>query len=145
MCGRVRRGLMLALLLVVIVVTDATGRSAHGDTISALEMRQHCRGVEAATSTRGEIAMNVTHYSDVLTCFGAFSALTQEMGLLNAPTTESLFLPGVCAFETGDPVLSGKVLVAVFTHFVDQHPEQGGRDFFPVAWSAFKTAWPCTK
>lgn len=146
----VGRGLMLALS-VVIGVTDATGRSARGDTISALEMRQDCRGIEAAPSRRGEISMNITRDPGILTCYGAFSALTQEIAFLNSQTVEwrqtaeSLFLPGVCAFAAGDNSVSVKVTVAVFTHFVDEHPEQGGRDFFLVAWNAFQTAWPCRK
>ena len=89
--------------------------------------------------------MNVTKYSNALTCFGAFSALTQEIALLDNQTYESLIIPGVCVFLAGNNRVSVKVLVAVFSHFVDEHPEQGGRDFFIVAWDAFKTAWPCTK
>jgi hypothetical protein len=136
---------LVLALLVVSVVTNAACQSAYSDTISALEMRQHCRGVEAATSSRGEISMNVTKYSNALTCFGAFSALTQEIALLDNQTYESLIIPGVCVFLAGNNRVSVKVLVAVFSHFVDEHPEQGGRDFFIVAWDAFKTAWPCTK
>jgi hypothetical protein len=126
-------------LLAVIALTNVTERAC-GDTISALEMRQVCRGVEAATSARGGITMNVTKYPNALTCYGAFYALTQE---INSQTGESIFLPGVCVLSSYDNRIGVKMLVMVFTHFVDQHPEQGGREFFIVAWSALQTAWPC--
>jgi hypothetical protein len=145
MCGRSRVGHGWIFVLLLAVVVAVTGRSARGDTISALEMRQDCQGVEAATSSRGEITMNIARYPYTLTCFGAFSALTQEIAVLNSGTAESAFLPGVCIFATGYDSVSVKLLVAVFAHFIDEHPEQGGRDFLLVAWNAFKTAGPCTK
>lgn len=145
MCGRSRVGHRWIFVLLLAVVITVTGRSVRGDTISALEMRQDCQGVEAAASTRGEISINVTRYPRALTCFGAFSALTQEIAIVNSGTAESAFLPGVCVLATGYGSVSVKLLVAVFAHFIDEHPEQGGQDFLPVAWNAFKTAWPCTK
>jgi hypothetical protein len=147
MYRRLARGLIFAVLLVVLAVTGATERAAHGDTISALDMRRDCRGIDVASPVGGEISMDVTRYPNILTCFGAFSAIAQEIASVNdnRHTAESVFLPGVCAFADGNNRIGVKVLVAVFVHFVDEHPEQGGRDFFPVAWSAFKAAWPCPK
>lgn len=83
---RRRIGRESTLCLFVITVVTITAGQAHSDTISALEMRQDCRGVEAATSTRGEITMNVTRYPNALTCYGAFAALAQEFAFIDVKT-----------------------------------------------------------
>jgi hypothetical protein len=108
--------------------------------ISALEMRQKCRGVEVARLNGDQIFLDTQHYPDALTCWGAFSTLHQQS--LWFDRAAPIFLPDVCSITNGHGQ-KAVVLVRVFTRYVDEHPQESGKDFLAVVWEAFKAAWPC--
>jgi hypothetical protein len=136
----------LALFAIAPALMLAPAHASDDGEISALTMRQYWRGVEEATMI-GDVLYNTdtSKYPYANTCWGAFSTLHQE-GLLveDMETLVSMFLPGVCMTKNGHGQ-AATVLVAVFTHYVDQHPQVGGDRFVYVAWKAFKAAWPCTR
>ena len=97
-----------------------------------------------ASNKGGQLSMNVTKYPRILTCYGAFITLGQAISFMDSDEHEPLFLPNVCIFSYyADRVPGVSVLVDVFIHYADSHPEDGGKDFIIVAWNAFKAAWPC--
>lgn len=118
--------------------------SAESAEISALEMRQNCRGIEAARLNGDQILMDTTKYPKALTCWGAFNALHQQsLWFYDDETRQTpIFLPGVCSITNGHGQMV-VVLVKVFTRYVDEHPQDSGKDFLAVVWEAFKAAWPC--
>jgi hypothetical protein len=130
-----------------LVVATFVGSPLAPDTISALEMRQDCRGMELVRSESGQITMNVSKYPHILICYGAFITLHQAISYVNDSNSKPLlplFLPDVCIFRHYNTPPAVQVLVNVFIRYADSHPEDGGKHFLFVAWNAFKTAWPCT-
>jgi hypothetical protein len=129
-----KRLIILACLALVVFGTVASAE------ISALEMRQNCRGVEAARLNGDQIFLDSSKYPNALTCWGSFSTLHQQSLWFDDATP--IFLPGVCSITNGHGQ-KAVVFVKVFTRYVDEHPQIAGKDFFAVAWEAFKAAWPC--
>ncbi|MGB6176906.1 MAG: hypothetical protein WBF43_11375 [Methylocella sp.] len=75
--------------------------AANGE-ISALEMRQNCRGVEAAPLHGDNVIFNTTKYPDVFVCWGAFSVLHQESLYYDEASPDNpIFLRGVCSLTEG--------------------------------------------
>lgn len=109
--------------------------------ISAVEMRQDCRGLEAAKLRGDLVSMDTARYPEVLICWGAFNALHLE-GLRVSENGSGIFLPDVCLVTDGHGQ-KAVVMMRVFTKYVDSHPEEGGKDFISIVWEAFKQAWPC--
>src|SRR5262245_23508083 len=115
------------LLLTLSAVTFLTVHARA--EISALEMRQKCRGIEAAGLNGDKVFMDTRKYPDVLTCWGAFSTLHQQSLWFDDETRQTpIFLPGVCSI-TNRHGQRAVVLVKVFTRYVDEHPQDGGKDF----------------
>ena len=118
------------LVLAVAVVTFLTmhARAASAE-ISALEMRQKCRGVEAAPLNGDQVFMDTRKYPEALTCWGAFTVLHQaSLWFKSSNNKEPIFLPGVCSITNGHGQ-KAVVLVKVFTRYVDEHPQDDGKDF----------------
>jgi hypothetical protein len=138
----VRISLSLAFAIAPALMLAPANAGSNGE-ISALTMRQYCRGVEAETIRDDVIYTETSTYPYAATCVGAFNTLHQESLLVeDRETLASTLLPSVCLIKNGHGQ-AVTVLVAVFTHYVDQHSQQGGDMFFYVAWKAFKVAWPC--
>jgi hypothetical protein len=131
------------LFIVVMCLTSPIARA--GSEITALEMRQKCRGIEAARLNGENLLLETGKYPDALTCWGAFSTLHQQsLWVDSSARLNPIFLPGVCAITNGHGQ-KAVVLVKVFTHYVDEHPQEAGKDFMEVAWEAFKAVWPCVE
>src|SRR5215813_2607977 len=103
------------VLLLTVAAIISLNEVANAE-ISALEMRQKCRGVEAAIINGDEIAFDTNNHPEVLTCWGAFSTLHQQSLWFDyggAP----IFLPGVCSTVNGHGQ-KAVVLVRVFSRYV---------------------------
>jgi hypothetical protein len=127
------------LLLAVAAIISLNGRACA--EISALEMRHSCRGIEAATLHGDDVYMDTAKYPNAFICWGAFSTLHQASLYFYEPNRPT-FLPDVCPMRDNHGQ-KAVVLVKVFTHYVDEHPQDAGKNFIEVAWESFKTAWPC--
>ncbi len=134
---------IVATAVSAVILTPNIHGADNDSEVSAVEMRQYCRGMEAASlESNGMIELDPEKYPDVLECFGASETLHQETLAVNE-NDSSLFLPGVCASTNGRGT-QAFVLMKVFTHYVDEHPEEGGGPFMIVAWRDLRSAFPCT-
>src|SRR3954463_10102721 len=107
----------LPLFALVLVVLWAPAYADARGEISALEMREKCRGIEAAPVSGHEIAVNTTRYPEALTCWGAFQAIRQASRYFyeGSGGTLPMFLPDVCSSQ-GGRIQPAEVLIRVFTH-----------------------------
>lgn len=74
-------GLSLALAVAPALMLEPANAAGNGD-ISALTMRQYCRGVEAVTVRGDVLYTDTSKYPYADTCWGAFSTLHQESLLI---------------------------------------------------------------
>ena len=90
-------------------------------------------GAQAGTS---EVRLPTDFYTGY--CWGAFSSLQSA--------TTAKDWRGRQQFDACVPPQTTKMqLIAAFTHYAGNHPEQMDKDYFGVALDAFKDAFPCSR
>lgn len=71
-------------------------------------------------------------------CWGMFAVLQANSKHVDRVTKKSLY--GICP-----PKESRRTqFIAIFMKYADSHPERWHEDFFPVALSAIRGAFPCS-
>ena len=70
-------------------------------------------------------------------CWGAFASIQEVLNWADTDT-ERQYL-AVCL----PPQSQRRQLVLIFVRYVDEHPAEGHRDFFFIAWTALREAFPC--
>jgi hypothetical protein len=131
MNGRMSR---LLLPLAAIFALAAFQVDAQQDT--AGQMLSACKAIPTAPAGTGAVRLPTDFYTGY--CWGAFSSLQSA--------TTSKDWRGRQQYDACVPPQTTKMqLIAAFTHYAGNHPEQMEKDYFGVALDAFKDAFPCSR
>ncbi len=121
------RGVLIAAVLVL--------SSSRAQAETAEDMLSACRVVADAAASGEDLTLPANFNSGL--CWGAFAAIQQATRLIPTPQSARTFQ--VCSPEQS----TRTELVHVFLDYVHAHPERLHDDFFFVAVSALRGAFPC--
>ena len=129
-----RLSLPVALAFTAAVVQAAAQQDTAGQMLTACKAVPTAQvGTQAGTS---EVRLPTDFYTGY--CWGAFSSLQSA--------TTAKDWRGRQQFDACVPPQATKLqLIAAFTHYAGNHPEQLDKDYFGVALDAFKDAFPCSR
>ncbi|MDB5973708.1 MAG: hypothetical protein JWR07_468 [Nevskia sp.] len=130
-------GCVTRLLLPVVAAFALVAFQVDAQQDTAGQMLSACKAVPTAQAAAGtEVRLPTDFYTGY--CWGAFSSLQSA--------TTSKDWRGRQQYDACVPPQTTKMqLIAAFTRYAGNHPEQMEKDYFGVALDAFKDAFPCSR
>lgn len=106
---------------------------------SAEEMASNCKGIVEAKIVNDQLAAPSDFQSGV--CWGAFGTIQTIVTIVPRSFPQNGPLFEVCLPQEG----TRSQLIRIFMAYVERHPERIHEDYFFIATTALKEAFPCRK
>jgi hypothetical protein len=106
---------------------------------SAEEMASNCKGIVDAKIVNDQIAVPSDFQSGV--CWGAFGTIQTIVTIVPRSFPQNGPLFEVCLPHEG----TRSQLIRIFMAYTERHPERLHEDYFFIATTALKQAFPCGK